>query len=161
MRKFGLLPALIVASAALSSCTHFNKAGAGCGDYATAGPAADEIRKLELDGAATNIKGQTLAEAEQMFAPGYVSVGQNGAITTREGILKNYPGGKMEPWATRFEVKDLDVKVYCDMATAIGLAEALWKGAKADAKPLHFRWLNVWTRSNGKWRISATQFTRF
>jgi hypothetical protein len=165
MRKFMLLPALIIVTGAtLSSCANFVESknmGSGCSGYVTSGPAVEEIRALEEDGAASNVKGQTLAKGQRMFAPGYVSVSPDGSVASQEDILRNYVDGKSKPWTSRFDVKELNIKVYCDMAIVVGLAEAYRIGAQEGAKPTHFRWLNIWTHLKGEWRLSATQFARF
>lgn len=79
-------------------------------------------------------------------------------VTTRETILREW---SEVAWASRFDVKELNVHVHCDMAIAVGLSQAFPLGADATTKPVHFRWLNVWTKTNNEWRLIATQFTRF
>jgi hypothetical protein len=126
---------------------------------ATTGTAVDEIRALEEAGGQSNVKGMTLAEGERMFSKSFVSFGPDGAVKTRDDILKTYVGGKMAPWAASFTIKELDVKVYCDSATVVGLSEVVSLRAKPEAPPVRFRWLNVWAKPDGFWQIVASQFT--
>ena len=93
-----------------------------------------------------------------MFWPAYLSISPDGKVESWQSIVSDW---KPDPWASRFDIRELDIKVYCDMAIAVGLSEALPIGAKEDTKPTRFRWLNVWTKANDEWRLSATQFTRF
>ncbi len=146
----------------LASCTQCEspagKTDAGCEESLSSGPVVEQIRALEEAGAASNVTGQSVQEAERMFSPGYLVVGPDGKVTTRETILGQWSAAA---WASRFDVKELDIKVYCDIAIAVGLSEALPLGADEATKPVHFRWLNVWTKASNEWRLSATQFTRF
>jgi hypothetical protein len=158
MARIGGLPAFIIfVCAGLMS----GAANADCGEAVTSGPAVEEIRALETLGAAGNVSGQSLANGERMFAPDYVATGPDGSVTTREAMLQKYTGGRLAPWASRFDIQDLNIRIYCDTAVVAGLSEALWKGAPQSAKPLHFRWLNVWTRTNGEWRLGASQSVKF
>jgi hypothetical protein len=129
-----------------------------CDNYVTAGTAADEIRTLEEAGAASNVTGLSVADAERMFGPGYVSIGANGAVMSRDAVLQGIAARQPGNWASRFDIKTLDVRVYCDTAIVIGTSEVMAKGMPDTAKPLHFRWLNVWTHFKDGWRLTATQF---
>jgi len=163
MLKHKLFQVFVIAAVALLlACarveTGAGQADAGCGEYVASGPIVETIRALEEAGAASNVTGQSVQEAERMSWPGYLAVDPDGKVTTRATILDQWSAAG---WASRFDVKELDIKVYCDMAIAVGLSEALPLGAAEGTKPVHFRWLNVWTKSNDEWRLSATQFTRF
>ena len=135
------------------------KPSAGCHGVATSGAAVDEIRALEKAGGDSNVKGMSKADGEKMFAGSFISFGPDGAVKTRDDVLKTYVDGKMAPWAASFEIKELDVRVYCDTATVVGLSEVVPLKAKPDAAPVRFRWLNVWAKPEGFWQIVATQFT--
>ena len=131
-----------------------------CHGYETSGQSVEEIRALEEAGGQSNVKGMTLDEAKRMFAASFVSFGPDGALKSRDDILKTYVDGKMAPWASAFIIKELQIKVYCDTATVVGLSEVTAKSAPPDAAPVHFRWLNVWAKPDGFWQIVATEFTR-
>jgi len=63
------------------------------------------------------------------------------------------------PWATRLDIKDLQIQVYCDMAIAVGMSEALWRcsgGNETYPRPLAQRVDPV-----GERLARRTQFTRF
>jgi hypothetical protein len=132
--------------------------GKECSAPVTTGPAVDAIRALEEMGAEGNTKGMTREAGERLFWPEYVAVAPDGKMTTKNDMLADWQSA---PWASLFKVQDLSIQVHCDTSIVIGSSEVLWIGAPQNAKPLHFRWLNVWTRRNGEWRMSATQFVRF
>jgi hypothetical protein len=162
MNNIKLLTAVAVASAAAVFGVADDasaKTRAVCQTYATTGARVDEIRALEETGGQSNVVGMTLAEGERMFAQSFVSYGPDGAIKTRADVLKTYVDGKFQPWASSFEIKELEVKVYCDTATVVGLSEVRPKGAPPAAKAIRFRWLNVWAKPEGFWQIVASQFT--
>ena len=162
MGKIGLLSAVAVvgvgAVCGMASDASAKARGA-CQSYATSGAGVDEIRALEEAGGQSNVTGMSLADGERMFARSFVSFGPDGAVKTRDDILKTYVDGKFPAWASSFEIKELDVKVYCDTATVVGLSEVRAKAAPAEAKPIRFRWLNVWAKPEGFWQIVASQFT--
>jgi len=120
---------------------------------------AEEIKALEFKGALVNVRGQSLAEAEALFAPEFISIDETGHVKTREQVLRGYEGGRFAAWASSFDLTNLEIKVTGDIATVLGAAEAHPLSAPPAVK-LHFRYLNVWTRSDGVWRLSATQFSQ-
>jgi hypothetical protein len=134
-----------------------------CVGMTTAGPEADQVRRLEERGARANVEGWSIEEARAFFAPEWVSVQPSGSSSDLETVLSGFRNGRSVPWAGRFDITNLDVRVYCDTALAVGRAEAYQVGASsADARPAaRFRWLNVWRKSNGRWVLTANQFTRF
>lgn len=152
---------LAAGAALVAGIADARAAGAVCDGYETAGPAVEEIRRLEQAGAASNVTGLALEDAERLFAPGYVSVAPDGSVSQRDKVMTAFAGGRSVPWAQRFDVTELDVKVYCDAAIAVGLSEVEAKTSTGEIRNAHFRWLNVWTRSAQGWRLSATQFARY
>lgn len=131
-----------------------------CPAFVAAGPAAERVRGLEVSGATGNVTGQTREDIEQMLSPEYFAISPDGAVTTRPDILKTYVGGKRPGWATSFEIKSLDIRVYCDTAVVTGLADAMGQDANGAARKAQFRWLNVWHQADGDWRLVASQFAR-
>jgi hypothetical protein len=129
-----------------------------CTGVETSGPAVDDIRALEQKGADSNVHTQSRTAAEAMFAPGFVSIDQNGNARTREQILQTYKGGKSVAWADSFRLSGVNVKIFCDAAIVMGAAEAHPLSAPT-AVVLRFRYLNVWTHAGGTWRLIATQFS--
>jgi ketosteroid isomerase-like protein len=121
----------------------------------------EELRRLELRGARTNVEGWTLDEAKAFFAPQWVSVGPDGKIAGADSVFASFVDGRSRPWASRFDLVELDIRVYGVVAVVIGLAEAEGIGAPAGTKPTRFRYLNVWRKVNGRWLYSEQQFTRF
>lgn len=161
MRTF-LVPGLVLGLAVLA-LVHSDAASSGiCCQGETADPAdVEELRRLELRGARTNVEGWNLNEAKAFFAPKWVSVGPDGKIAGVDSVFESFVDGRSRPWATRFELVELDIRVYGAAAVVIGLAEAEGIGAPAGTKPTRFRYLNVWRKVNGRWLYSEQQFTRF
>lgn len=60
----------------------------------TAGPAVEEVRRLELRGGAVNVEGWAIEEARAFFAPEWVSVQPDGSVTRLETVLSNFVEGR-------------------------------------------------------------------
>jgi ketosteroid isomerase-like protein len=137
--------------------------GAGACTYSESSDAAEteELRRLELRGARANVEGWSLDEAKAFFAPTWVSVGPDGKVAGADSVFASFVDGRSRPWASRFDLVELDIRVYGVVAVVIGLAEAEGIGAPAGTKPTRFRYLNVWRKVNGRWLYSEQQFTRF
>jgi len=136
---------------------------ASCEMFTASGPDADEIRRLEQRGADTNVEGWTIEEARTFFAPEWASLQPDGSVTGLDAALAGgFQDRRSRPWAQSFTLIELDVRVYCDMAIVIGLAEA--RGAApggSEILTVRFRYLNVWRKQGGRWIYAANQFTRF
>ena len=142
----------------LTSCAPQVTQRADCSNFVTSGSPVDQIRLLEEAGARGNVTGLSRSDAEKMFGPGYVSLAPDGKVTKRDAILASW---NAQPWASRFDITELDIRVYCDTAIAVGLSEAEPLKAPTATKPTHFRWLNVWSKIGDDWTLSATSYTRF
>ena len=127
----------------------------------TDGADREALRQLEVRGARANVEGWTLDEAKAFFAPKWVSVGPDGKVAGVDTVFESFVDGRSRPWASRFDLVELDIRVYGTAAVVIGLAEAEGLGAPAGTKPTRFRYLNVWRKVNGRWLYSEQQFTRF
>lgn len=126
------------------------------------GAEVDEIRRLERVGAASNVEGWGLDDARAFFAPEWTSVQPNGSVMRLDAVLSQFPNGRSQPWASRFELPELDVRVYCDVAVVVGVGEAWAPDAAANATPaVRFRFTNVWRKQDGRWLYAANQFTRY
>ncbi len=153
----GLSPALISAAKANDAARADR---AACQAPATRGPAVEEIRRLEEQGGAVNVTGWTIEQARAFFAPEWVSVQQNGSVTTLGNVLAAFVDGRVQGWAAAFTLVELDIRVYCDSAVVIGLAEARPVGAPPSASPARMRFLNMWRKQDGRWLYAANQWTR-
>jgi hypothetical protein len=139
------------------------EAQSACASMQTSGPDADEIRRLEMRGAQSNVEGWTIEEARSFFASEWVSVAPDGSLSGLDAVLSGFQDGRSQPWAGRFDIMELDVRVYCDMAIVVGAGEAYRIGASGpnDQPAVRFRWLNVWRKQDGRWVYVANQFTRY
>lgn len=162
MRFNTLRRSLIAAAAPLALCVLPQPAlAAACSSDATSGPNADEIRRLEAIGARSNVDGWSLKEARGFFAPEWVSVQPDGALFHAQDVLSRFVNGRSFGWADRFDLLQLDVRVYCDVAVVVGLAEAHARGAPQSAPSMHFRYTNVWRKVGRRWSNVANQYTRY
>jgi len=132
-----------------------------CTKIATSGPDVDDVKRLELRGAASNVDGWTIEEARAFFAPEWVSVQPDGSQVGLDKVFSSFENGHSSPWAARFDLTALDIRVYCDMAIVIGTAEASAKGDKQPPRTIHFRYVNIWRKSAAGWLYTAQQYTRF
>lgn len=132
-------------------------APAQCDVAVSTGADADAVRALEERGARVNVEGWTIDEARAFFAPTWVAVGPDGVVRGVEEVFASFVDGRSRPWATSFDLLELDVRVYCDMAVVIGLAEA--RGSQP-GQAVRFRYLNVWRKIAGQWRYSEQQYVR-
>jgi hypothetical protein len=125
----------------------------------TAGPDVEEVRQRELRGAAVNVEGWAIAEARGFFAPEWVSVQPDGSVTRLETVLGGFLEGRSRAWASSFTLTELDIRVACDSAVVIGLAEARPLGAPQSSPPVRMRFINVWRKQDGRWLYAANQWT--
>ena len=165
LNKSTLISTLIAGTCVLASgCATPAAAVAGdaaCSSFTATGPDAEEVRRLELRGAATNVEGWTIEEARAFFAPEWFSVQPDGSVTQLDAVLATFQDGHSRPRAGRFDLVELDVRVYCDMALVVGLAEARAPGGSETSPVLRFRYLNVWRKHDGRWLYAGQQHTRF
>lgn len=146
-----------------SADSRVSEAQFGCPTMQTSGGDVEEIRRLEQRGAQSNVEGWSIEEARGFFAPEWISVGPDGSVGTVAEVLSGFENGRSRPWAGRFDILELDIRVHCDSAVVVGKAAAFRIGASGpDDKPaVHFRWLNVWRKHDGRWLNSANQFARY
>jgi hypothetical protein len=117
---------------------------------------------MEIRGAASNVEGWGIDEAWAFFAPEWVSVQPDGSMIGLDAVFEQFSDGRSRPWAGRFDLPELDIRVYCDSAVVVGLGRAWAPGAAPDAPPaVRFRFVNVWRKSDGRWVYVANQYTRF
>lgn len=126
----------------------------------TEGPDVDAIKLLEERGALTNVEGDTLSSAEEFFAEDFVTIDTQGNLLTRADILSTYENGRLQPWARRMELQDLDIRVYCDTAIVFGAAQSWAIGMPDAAPPILFRFLHVWLKREGRWTYTAQHASR-
>lgn len=166
MRNRSVLIFSLVASICVlaSGCTTPSAVAAGetaCPGFTAIGVDAEEIRRLELRGAATNVEGWSIEEARDFFAPEWMSVQPDGSVMGLDAVFARFQDGRSQPWAGRFDLTELDIRVYCDTAIVVGLAEARAPGSSETSPALRFRYLNVWRKHEGRWLYAGQQYTRF
>lgn len=129
-----------------------------CAEHADVGADVEAVRALELRGAAINVEGWSEAEARAFFAPEWFSVQLDGSRVDLATVLARFQDGRMPGWARRFDLPRLDIRIYCDMAIAVGDAEIEPRNMPADAEPMRFRYMNIWRRAEGGWLYTAQLF---
>jgi Protein of unknown function (DUF1579)/Domain of unknown function (DUF4440) len=157
---------LVESQASLDSgATWFTQAEAS---YERTGPscertalAADDaaIQALELEGAQSNVRGFTAARARAFFSPDWRGRQPDGSVMTLPDVLARFRNGRSIPWASRFEITRLTVRVYCDVAHVVGWATAHPLGAPSTLPPLQFHYTNVWRRDGSTWRYADHRHT--
>ncbi|WP_299008049.1 nuclear transport factor 2 family protein [uncultured Caulobacter sp.] len=134
---------------------------ASCSEVATTGPDVEAIRQLELHGGRVNVEGWTIEEAREFFAPEFFAIEPGGGINRLDKVLSNFPNGRNSGFARSFDISGLEIRVYgCDAAIVTGTADVRVLAAPADAPALRIRFLNIWRRDAGHWRLAANQFVR-
>jgi hypothetical protein len=156
--RLSVAAAFILLSAACANSPPLTHDAPMCAPI-TAGPAVEEVRQVELRGGAVNVEGWGIEEARAFFAPEWVSVQPDGSVTTLETVLGAFVEGRSRGWASSFTLVELDIRVACDSAVVIGLAEARPLGAPQSSPPVRMRFLNVWRKQDGRWLYAANQWT--
>ncbi len=93
---------------------------------------------------------------DQLISPGYRGYNLQGGLESREVILEAYAPGvtTLEVW----EMSELHVEVLGEVAllSGQGYLAGAWKG-----HPWHhyLRFLDVWVRQGGVWRVHTSQAT--
>jgi hypothetical protein len=111
-----------------------------------------EILRLEEFGREKILKGDN--NWDDLIAEGAYMIGYDGSITVYQ------KGLQFPPLPVRsFEMSEMIVRVYGDAAVVTGLAEV--GGETAEKKPFSFkmRFLNVWKKSGGSWKIVVSERT--
>jgi ketosteroid isomerase-like protein len=98
-----------------------------------------------------------LKRLEDIYAPDYVYVGSEGKQITRAERLEAFRTGRLRYLATKHT--GASVRVYGDTALVQGQthSKVLSSGREIEGD---FRYVGVWVRQGGKWRIVLTQATR-
>lgn len=158
-----LLPAMILAAAisTVPGQAAVTSSQARCPHTATTGPEVEAIRTLELRGARVNVEGWSIEEARGFLAPDFVSIRPDGSVTRLDKVLAAFPDGRNAGFARSFDIAALEIRVYgCDAAIVIGTADIRARAAPPDAPAWRVRFLNMWRRDAGRWRLTANQFAR-
>jgi hypothetical protein len=162
MRPIIRLAALAAAGLALASCVSVSvdeTAAADACPVVTADADVEEIRRLEQRGATVNVEGWGIEEARAFFAPEWVSVQPDGSVMRLDAVFAGFQNGRSRPWAQSFALSELDVRVACNSAVVIGMAEARPVGAP-EGVVVRMRFLNVWRKEGGRWLYAANQYVR-
>ncbi|MGB3469879.1 MAG: nuclear transport factor 2 family protein [Erythrobacter sp.] len=144
-----------------TTSVHAENHGADCGVPVTNGEDVEAIRMLELQGTRANVEGTSREDFIDILAPEYRAVRPDGSVLDYAATVASLPSGNLPAWASTFEIVEMEIRVYCDVATVVGFAQATPATNTTDSAPLRFRWLHVWTRKNGDWKYTAQQYTQF
>jgi ketosteroid isomerase-like protein len=133
----------------LCSAPDWSKAAAGDAD-------ADAVLQRDEEMARAVVAGD-LNRLEDIYAADYVYVGSEGRQTTRAERLEAFRTGRLRYLATKHS--GTSVRVYGDTALVQGQAHSkvLSSGREIEGD---FRYVGVWVRQGGQWRIVLTQATR-
>ena len=119
---------------------------------ALAGP-VEEIHEVEDRRYDAMIRGNPEALANTL-ADEFVYHQANGKINDKPGYVKQMQSGTVKIFsAERYDVK---IKVYGDIATAVGDTR-LDLEIGGERRKADLRYLNVWVKRDGRWQLAARQ----
>jgi ketosteroid isomerase-like protein len=133
----------------LCSALGWSEAAAGDADW-------DAVLQRDEEMARAVVAGD-LKRLEDIYAADYVYVGSEGRQITRAERLEAFRTGRLRYLATKHS--GTSVRVYGDTALVQGQthSKVLSSGREIEGD---FRYVGVWVRQGGKWRIVLTQATR-
>jgi ketosteroid isomerase-like protein len=162
MRRILVVAGLgLVAASLVTGQRHRRAEGA----EADPGRSEREVRELEARFREAVVRGDR-AFYDRVLADDFTHTSHSGAFKTRaQWLAESRSGDKAEPvpGATRyeaFEVDDLAVRVYGDTAVVTGRTTP--RGLDSKGRPMtgRYRFLRVWVKREGQWRVVAFQGTR-
>lgn len=148
---------IALVAVALASCAGqpMTRAAEPCAAVATSGADVEAVRERELRAAQAPTTAWTLAEVTQLFAPEFQTVQPNGVVQRLDEVLGEFVNGRTAPWATRYEIVEMDVRVYnCAAASVVGVAEVQPRGGPA----MRWRFTDTWRKENGAWLFARSQY---
>jgi ketosteroid isomerase-like protein len=159
MRYF--LIVFIYSTAALSLFSHELKQQAK-------GPESDKtqteqaIRALERQLSEAVVRGDR-AIFDRLFADDFTHTSHTGAFKTKAEWMAEGKSADRQPGKTTYDAyqaDDLAVRIYGETAVVTGRLSP--KGTNAQGKPMsgQYRFLRVWVKRGGDWRVVAFQGTR-
>jgi ketosteroid isomerase-like protein len=129
---------------------------AALGTFAAAQSTEDQIKKLETERAASIVKGDVAALAEQT-SDDYTLINMYGAVSTKTQMVDGFKSGQNK--LTKDEVSDMKVRVYGDTAVVTGKVSAAGMMGGKDATG-DVMFTRVWVKKAGKWICVSLQQTR-
>lgn len=114
------------------------------------------IRKLEEQLNEAVVKGD-VATFDRLFADDFTHGSQSGRFRTKAEWMKGKVQGKSA--YVSFTGKDLQIRVTGDTAIVTGLSQPRWREGDQIATG-QFRFLRIWARRDGKWKVMAFQSTK-
>ena len=127
--------------------TAFSQAGVITGELSKKAEALRaEVLALEETGRLRSLKGET--NWDDMMADGAFMISPDGmTLTYRKG--QTMPSFSLK----RFDITELVARVYGDSVTVTGLAEIEVFGPEKKLVSFQVRYINVWARIEGAWKI--------
>lgn len=101
--------------------------------------------------------GNDTATLANLVADDYVLVNSDSTLQTKQSYLEDFkvPGFKLDPYELQQPVR----KMWGDAALLAGVVRLSWT-LKGEHHERLLRIAHVWTRHNGRWRLTYTQLTR-
>jgi ketosteroid isomerase-like protein len=124
-----------------------------------------EVRELEVQFSQAVVRGDR-AFYDRVLANDFSHTSHSGLFKTRAQWLAESKSGDAaaaKPGTTRYDALDVDdlaVRVYGDTAVVTGRTTPKGRNAKGQPMTGQYRFLRVWAKEQGQWRIVAFQGTR-
>lgn len=119
------------------------------------GPPEQQLIKMNEGLVAAEVR-RDFNALNEMFAADYVHVHTNGWVESRADFLKDFETGKRIYHSV--DLENVQVKVYSQSALIMGNAHV--RSTSGGEKDNRNRFLAVWVRERGKWRLALWMTTR-
>jgi ketosteroid isomerase-like protein len=127
---------------------------------AAAGPDAAEATILELDKSWYEIRiARDVAAIDSLLADEFTTTTSYGRLVTKAELIERYRSREHSFRIRSYKTEEVKVKLYADVAVVTGRASVDWEAPDGRiASPSRF--IRVYARADGRWRLAAQQQTR-
>jgi uncharacterized protein (TIGR02246 family) len=117
---------------------------------------ADAVKAAEKGWAVATVAGDAAA-LDNLLAADLAYTHSTGETDTKSSFIGNLKGVRKY---TRIDHEAMEVRLYGDVAVLRTSAQVATSANGAPQSPVHLRFLHVWVKQQGKWRLVAHQSLR-